>query len=47
LTTCPKALTDITKVKAVVAMNNPWSVIDDDVVKAWKELNSMSMLSVF
>jgi hypothetical protein len=38
----PKNLKGLKKLKALVAMNNDWESLDDDVVSAWPELNSLS-----
>ncbi|GFZ48197.1 hypothetical protein JCM24511_05945 [Saitozyma sp. JCM 24511] len=37
----PKNLKGLKKLKALVAMNNDWESLDDDVVSAWPELNSL------
>jgi Leucine-rich repeat (LRR) protein len=42
LTDLPKPLGRLSKLKAIVAMNNPWSRLDEEVVAGWKELNSLS-----
>lgn len=39
----PVALKSLTKLKAIVAMNNEWTELDEGVVGAWSDLNSLSM----
>ncbi len=46
LKTMPKSLKSLGKLKAVVAMNNEWTELDDEVILGWKELNSLSKLGV-
>ena len=38
----PKSLNGLGKMKAFVGMNNPWKILDDDVVASWADLNSLS-----
>ncbi|OWZ61105.1 hypothetical protein C366_00615 [Cryptococcus neoformans Tu401-1] len=37
----PVALKSLTKLKAIVAMNNEWTELDEGVVGAWSDLNSL------
>ncbi|WWC65149.1 uncharacterized protein I303_107763 [Kwoniella dejecticola CBS 10117] len=37
----PKSLGKLSKVKAIVAMNNDWTQLDEEVVSGWKDLNSL------
>ena len=39
----PVALKSLSKLKAIVAMNNEWTELDEEVVGAWTDLNSLSM----
>ncbi|WWC72487.1 uncharacterized protein I206_106449 [Kwoniella pini CBS 10737] len=41
LKTLPKSLGRLAKVKAIVAMNNDWTELDEEVVSGWKDLNSL------
>ncbi|ORX41130.1 hypothetical protein BD324DRAFT_43502 [Kockovaella imperatae] len=41
LETLPRALEGCSRLKAFVGMNNPWEVLDEDIVGHWTELNSM------
>jgi hypothetical protein len=41
----PKNLKGVKKLKALVAMNNEWEQLEEDVVSAWAELNSLSWSS--
>ncbi|KAK4687716.1 hypothetical protein P7C73_g2401, partial [Tremellales sp. Uapishka_1] len=41
LTTLPKSLKSLGKLKAVVAMNNDWTSLDDEVIASWTDLNSL------
>ena len=38
----PEPLGKLRKLKAVVAMNNPWKEMDEGAVGNWTELNSLS-----
>ena len=38
----PDDLKSLTKLKALVAMNNPWTTISSEVLASWPELNSLS-----
>jgi len=42
LTDLPEPLRKLSKLKAIVAMNNPWTSLDEGVVSGRKELNSLS-----
>ena len=42
VTQLPKSLKALGKMKAFVGMNNPWKSLDEEVVAAWTELNSLS-----
>lgn len=42
LTALPATLAGLKGLKALVAMNNEWTGLDDAVVGEWKELNSLS-----
>lgn len=46
LSKLPKELAGLTKLKAVVAMNNEWTKLDPEVVAAWGDLNSLSECSL-
>lgn len=46
LNALPKAFGKLHKLKAFVAMNNPWQRLDPDVISQWTELNSMSEWSL-
>ncbi|WVW80975.1 hypothetical protein I302_102966 [Kwoniella bestiolae CBS 10118] len=37
----PSSLSRFPKLKALVAMNNDWTKLDEDVLSGWKELNSL------
>ncbi|AAW41124.1 hypothetical protein CNA05900 [Cryptococcus deneoformans JEC21] len=37
----PVALKSLSKLKAIVAMNNEWTELDEEVVGAWTDLNSL------
>lgn len=39
----PMALKSLSKLKAIVAMNNDWTELDHEIVGAWPDLNSLSM----
>lgn len=39
----PMALKSLSKLKAIVAMNNDWTEFDHEIVGAWPDLNSLSM----
>ncbi|WOO78790.1 uncharacterized protein LOC62_02G002328 [Vanrija pseudolonga] len=41
ITTLPKPLANLSKLKALVAMSNEFSTLDHGVVSGWKELNSI------
>ncbi|WRT70583.1 uncharacterized protein IL334_007581 [Kwoniella shivajii] len=41
LKSLPVELKNLSKLKAVVAMNNDWIKLDDDVIEGWKDLNSL------
>ncbi|KAL1409861.1 hypothetical protein Q8F55_003860 [Vanrija albida] len=41
ITTLPKPLVNLSKLKAIVAMSNEFSTLDHGVVAGWKELNSI------
>ncbi|TXT03861.1 hypothetical protein VHUM_04284 [Vanrija humicola] len=41
ITTLPKPLANLSKLKALVAMSNEFSTLDPGVVSGWKELNSI------
>lgn len=38
----PSSLSGLTNLKAIVAMGNDWSDLDEQVITSWKELNSFS-----
>ena len=44
LTELPDDLKTLRKLKALVAMNNPWATISSEVLASWPELNSLSKL---
>ncbi|WVR08503.1 hypothetical protein IAU60_005558 [Kwoniella sp. DSM 27419] len=41
LTLLPPALAKLSKLKAIVAMNNDWTQLDQEVIAGWKDLNSL------
>lgn len=41
----PTELSQLSQLKALVAMNNPWTHLDGDVVASWPEMNSCSELT--
>jgi hypothetical protein len=43
LKSLPKSFRNLTKLKALVAMNLPWHALDEDIVGQWSQLNSLSM----
>ena len=44
LKSLPKSFRNLTKLKALVAMNLPWHTLDDEIVGQWSQLNSLSEL---
>jgi benzoyl-CoA reductase/2-hydroxyglutaryl-CoA dehydratase subunit BcrC/BadD/HgdB len=44
LKSLPKSFRNLTKLKALVAMNLPWHAMDDEIVAQWSQLNSLSEL---
>ena len=42
LKSLPKSFRNLTKLKALVAMNLPWHAMDDETVGQWSQLNSLS-----
>jgi benzoyl-CoA reductase/2-hydroxyglutaryl-CoA dehydratase subunit BcrC/BadD/HgdB len=44
LKSLPKSFRNLTKLKALVAMNLPWHAMDDEIVGQWSQLNSLSEL---
>ena len=42
LKSLPKSFRNLTKLKALVAMNLPWHALDDEIVGQWSQLNSLS-----
>lgn len=42
LTKIPRELSSLKKLKALVAMSNPWKTLDSDIISSWPELNSLS-----
>ena len=42
LKSLPKSFRNLTKLKALVAMNLPWHAMDDEIVGQWSQLNSLS-----
>ena len=42
LESLPQPLAQLGSLKALVAMNNPWTALDEEVVSYWKQLNSLS-----
>lgn len=38
----PKSFRNLTKLKALVAMNLPWHALDEEIVGQWSQLNSLS-----
>ena len=45
LKSLPKSFRNLTKLKALVAMNLPWHALDDEIVGQWSQLNSLSKFS--
>lgn len=43
LQSLPAPLSELRNLKALVAMGNPWTEIDSDVMENWDQLNSLSM----
>lgn len=46
LSELPEELGDLHKLKALVAMGNPWTRLDSKVVEQWEQLNSLSQSGV-
>jgi hypothetical protein len=42
----PRPLENLSSLKALIAMNNPWTTIGSDICSRWTELNSLSEYSV-
>lgn len=42
----PEELSGLRKLKALVAMGNPWAKLDSSVLEQWDQLNSISQFAV-